>query len=409
MSERSLNLKIWLPFIPAYMSFALLDILIVLYVVEYLKQDLIYVGILKMVSEAVFIPSSAFWGYICDRLEHYKIFLTIPFLFMGIITILIIHINNPYALLLIYGLFSFFLSMHKPAINLFIAESNPSDEWLQVIASYMLIKSITSSMGLLLGVFCSNLPYFLLFIGIGAFYLLSFTLSSFTIYEPKLKIERRITFIDKRLNAINYSLSLLKFADNPNYSSYVLKMISKQETCFTRFLLGLLFFTLATSLIFTPMPILLKGVFIEQFIVFLIFFINSIASTIAYLFIGKIGECGIRGVKISCLLRSVLVLILIPFLLNPSFFSLVITSLIFAIMGIMWAIFDLSTNYLSLELSPYGRIGLYFSLSKLGSMIGAFLGGFLTASYGLIIMLIIGCMLFLSAFITFSSIKESYL
>ncbi|MEM1525407.1 MAG: hypothetical protein QW618_04635, partial [Nitrososphaerales archaeon] len=86
MSERSLNLKIWLPFIPAYMSFALLDILIVLYVVEYLKQDLIYVGLLEMVSEAVFIPSSAFWGYICDRLEHYKIFLTIPFLFMGIIT-----------------------------------------------------------------------------------------------------------------------------------------------------------------------------------------------------------------------------------------------------------------------------------------------------------------------------------
>ncbi|MEM2211093.1 MAG: MFS transporter [Nitrososphaerales archaeon] len=409
MSERSLNLKIWLPFIPAYMSFALLDILIVLYVVEYLKQDLIYVGLLEMVSEAVFIPSSAFWGYICDRLEHYKIFLTIPFLFMGIITLLVTHINNPYALLLIYGLFSFLLSMHKPAINLFIAESNPSDEWLQVITSYMLIKNITSSMGLLLGIFCSNLPYFLLFIGIGAFYLLSFTLSSLAIYEPKLKIERRITFIDKRLNAINYSLSLLRFANNPNYSSYVLKMISKQGTSFVRFLLGLLLFTLATSLIFTPMPILLKRAFIEQFIVFLIFFINSIASAITYLFIGKIGECGIRGVKISCLLRSILVLILIPFLLNPSFFSIVIVSTIFAFMGIMWAIFDLSTNYLSLELSPYGWMGLYFSLSKLGSLVGAFLGGFLTTLYGLTTTLVIGCVIFLSAFITFLSLKESSL
>ncbi|MCS7116805.1 MAG: MFS transporter [Nitrososphaerota archaeon] len=401
------NLKIWLPFIPAYTVLALFETSLTLYVVESLKQDLIYVGILMMVGEAVFIPASAFWGYLCDYLKRYKVFLTIPFLFMGMITFSINYIKDPYILLLIYGVFSLFLSMHRPAVSLFIAESSSFDEWLQVMSLYMLIRSITSSIGFLLGTLCSNIPYSLIFIGIGILYLLSFILSSLMIYEPQLKIERKITSIDRRLNVINYSLSLLRFADDPNYSSYVLKMVSRlQGTGFIRFLIGVLLFTLATSLIFTPMPIILKQAFAERSTIFLILFANSLASSLTYLFIGKLIGYGMRSVRMSCLSRSIITLILIPFLLNPSPSSLIVVSILLASMGVMWALFDLSTNYLSLELSPYGGVGVYFSLSKLGSVIGAFLGGFLTASYGLATMLLTGCVIFLTALIAFLSIRE---
>jgi predicted MFS family arabinose efflux permease len=176
---------------------------------------------------------------------------------------------------------------------------------------------------------------------------------------------------------------------------------SLKEDSFLGFASAIVLFALATSILFTPLPIYLKSIFggQEQF-VYLAYILNSVGATAGYFLIrNRAFSMNIRKqMPRFILLRSMLVFALVA-AISIAFQPTIITCILLICLGFAYAMYYIMMLSLSMEVTPEGKAGFFDGMVNLGAAIGAFLGPFLAHNLNYFPTFIMAAVIFLAAFI----------
>jgi len=365
------------------MAFGLLSVFLPLYITGQLGGSLTEVGVMIALANFVAVPFSFFWGYLCDKTKRYRFYILLSFSAMAILLFLFSLTSIIMVLIAIYISIAIFHVAHEAPKNVLISEYYSRLEWKRSFASYEALTELGWLSGLLLGfilssygssgtsliIFCSSLN------------LIAFVASFLFVKDPLLVFERRLVAIERAVDFAHRGFSLASKALD---GMQIKEKLSNESVSI--FCAGLLLFSLATSMLFTPLPVFFSkslgaG---SQSLVFCIFVFNTLGSFLGYVLAGrKAQQLNERAVvQRAILVRGVLPLLLISTVVWFSTFTLTLAIISLMVMGTAYGFFLISTLSLSMELIPEGKAGVFNALVGLGGALGCFLGTFLAENYG---------------------------
>ncbi len=387
-------------------AFGLLSVFVPLYLITpTIGGSLVDVGIMASLALFCSIPASFFWGYICDKTRRYKRYILLSFSSSMIILFLF---TLPFAqdravFIILYVVMAVLHVSHEAPKNVLIAEHYSREDWERSYAFYEGITEIGWFIGLVLGflVFASSLG-----VGVAAtnvFYLCSslslaaFLLSICFIADPLMIFERRLVCIERN---IDYAFRGVEAASRL-MDGYPLKERFRKESFFS-FGLGIVLFSLASSLFFTPLPIFFSAAPLSfpTSVIFLIYMLNSGGATFGYFFVGRHASSIDlkKQMRRIVFLRGFLVILFVGavhFAFYPATFSL----LLLAMLGFAYAVYHILIISLSMALIPVGKTGLFDVLVGIGGATGSFLGPYLAQTLGYLPQFLIAGIVFLIAYI----------
>lgn len=394
-----------LSFIPKEVAFGILSVLLPLYVIEEINGSLLDIGLIFFVKSFVQIPAVILWARLINKKGKCKIFITISFLISSLAIFLFPFTQSTWSLLALNLLLSIFYVAHMPATRILIAESSPNLEWEGGFAWHKLILGVGGIVGLLAGaLWTTRLGNRSLMVLCSILVAVSLILSVVLIQDPPFMIERRIMRFDRFVH-------LAEQAYNLAYAPTSYARVQARETYFSRYpnpkflILGILFFPLASSMVFTSIPVFLSlKIGASSSLIFSILLINSIMVLLGYALLRKNeNRNNLKIIEIASVLRIFFpMLILVSGFLNFNQ-SLALCSLALAIAGFTWSYFSVSSTVLWMETAPKGTAGIYNACSTLGTALGSLMAGFTSSYYGYDILFaisatIFGTVLFLFAF-----------
>ncbi len=384
------------------MGFGLLSIFLPLYIVQIDPvTGLFYFGIMVAIALFAAIPASFFWGYLCDKTRHYKRYILLAFLAS---TVLLYSFTRTTSLALLTGLYAvmaIFHAAHEAPKNVLIAELYSHQDWERTFASYEGFTEVGSLIGLVLGFLMSNYslgPTNTLFLCAGL-NLVAFVLSAIFVVDPSFVFERSLVSIEKTVDFASHGVFLAsKMLDGAALGEKL-----KKENV-TAFCGGLVLFSLATSILFTPLPIFVSHITagLPAGIVFAIFVLNSGGALAGYTFAGRRSDQSAGKTRVSglVLFRCLLAFMLLA-ALGASSFNVVLTTTILILMGFFFAMFMVYILSLSMEMVPAGKAGLVNVLTGIGGAVGSFVGPFIAQGPGFIDVFIIAGVIFFAAYVFF--------
>ena len=381
-------------------AFGLLSVFIPLYVVTpAIGGSLVDVGIMASLALFAAIPASFFWGYVCDKIRSYKLFVLISFLSMTIVLYLFTFATNFVLFLILYVLMSVLHVSHEAPKNVLIAEHYSREEWGKSYALYEGFTEIGWLIGLFLGLLGST-------IALGATYtlllcsglnLVAFFLAIFFVADPLIIFERRLVSIEKKIDFVYRGSGI---------ASKILDGVSLKEKIkgerFSAFALGIALFSLASTLFLTPLPIFFsQELGLSTSIIFMIYMLNSSGALAGYFLSAKSAMSleSKKHMRRMAFLRGILVLLLVgivEFAVNSSWLA----GIVLIAMGFVYAFYHILTLSLSMELMPAGRSGLFDVLVSLGGASGCFLGPLIAQTLGFLFQFIIASAIFLLAYVS---------
>jgi MFS family permease len=381
------------------MAFGLLSVFIPLYVVT-LGGSLVDIGIMTSVALFAAIPASLFWGYICDRTRRYKLYILLSFISATILLYLFTLTTSIGLFIILYVAMAALHVAHQAPKNVLIAEHYSREDWEKSYAFYEGFTEIGLLLGLLLGFLVS-------FIGLSSNSILflcsglnltAFILSIFLVTDPLLIFERRLVSIEKKIDrTYQGSWTASKILDG-----IPLREKLRGES-FLAFSIGLLLFSLASSLFFTPLPIFFsKQLALPTGMVFVVYMLNSSGGVAGYFFAGKRILRSEEKVQVRrvVLFRGILVLSLVA-LVQIAVYPTIAAAIILILMGFVYAFYYVFTLSLSMELIPTGRTGLLDVLVSAGGACGSFLGPFLAQMLGFLPQFLVASAIFFLAYVIF--------
>ena len=381
------------------MAFGLLSVFIPLYVVTpEIGGSLVDIGIMTSVALLSAIPASFFWGYICDKTRRYKLYILLSFISATIILYLFTLATNIITFIVLYAIMSMLHVAHEAPKNVLIAEHYSREEWGKSYALYEGVTEIGWFLGLLLGLFAATIALtanytLLLCSGLN---LIAFVLSIFLVTDPLLIFERRLVSIEKKIDFTYRGIGA---------ASKILDGLSLREKLkgdsFFAFGVGLVLFSLASSLFFTPLPIFFsKDLAFPASMVFMVYMLSSSGAVAGYFFVGKRASSpeAKTHMQRTVLLRSILVFSLVA-IVEFSISTSILASVILVFMGFAFAVYYILTLSLSMELIPSGRTGLFDVLVGIGAAAGSFLGPFLAELMGFLPQFLIASAIFFLAYL----------
>jgi MFS family permease len=386
------------------MGFGLLSIFLPLYVVQIDPQNgLFYIGIMMAIAIFAAIPASFFWGYLCDKTRRYKRYILLAFLASAILLYSFTFTTSLVLLIILYAVMSIFHVAHEAPKNILIAELYSHQDWDRNFAFYEGFTEIGTLIGLVLG-------FFMLNYGLGStntLYLcaglnfVAFVLSVIFVVDPSLVFERRLVSIEKTVGYASQGVFLAsKMMDGIGLDEKL-----KRENV-TAFCCGLVLFSLATSILFTPMPIFVDKIRVAaglpEAVVFAFFVLSSCGAITGYALAGRTSEESTGKSRVGGLVlgRSLLAFVLLAALQSSSFNVLLAVSVL-VLMGFLFAVFMVHILSLSMELVPAGKAGLVNVLIGLGAAFGSFAGPFIAQALGFLHVFVIAGVIFFAAFIFF--------
>ncbi|MCJ7793760.1 MFS transporter, partial [Candidatus Bathyarchaeota archaeon] len=348
-----------------------------------LGGPLLALGVMTSIAIFCSIPASFLWGYLCDATRHYKVFILLSFLSSAILLFLMAlsFAQNIIVFVILYVVMQVFHVSHEAPKNILIAEHYSREDWEKSYGFYEALTEIGFIIGLAIGLvlavglFAFTAVLSSAVLATYTFYLCSalsfvaFILSIVLIADPLMIFERRLVGMERKID--------FTFRGVESYGQR-LKGPLKQESFFG-FAFAIVIFSLATSFLFTPLPIYLKTIFNGQLsLVYFAFILNSIGATAGYFLIRNrarsmdLRKQMPRFVLYRCLLIFAVVGV-IQFALAP----VILTGVLLVFIGFANAVYYIMMISLSMELIPEGKTGFFDGLVGLGSAIGAFLGPFL--------------------------------
>jgi len=381
------------------MAFGLLSIFLPLYVVS-IGGSLLDIGVMMSTALFLAIPASFFWGYICDRTKRYKRYILISFLSSSALLYLFTFTDNISLLIILYVTMAAFHAAHEAPKNVLIAELYSREEWEKAFALYEWFTEIGWLLGLILGTFVSfvgfNSETTLLMCSSLNF--LAFILSLFLVVDPILVFERGLVGIEKSVDFTYKGVTI---------ASKILEGFSIRENLAREnlyaFCGGLVLFSLATSTLFTPLPIFFSNTLhLATGMVFAVYVLNSSAGVIGYFLASNKLEPQEEKARLRkiVLFRSILAFMLATFTMI-GVQTTTLAALILTLMGFAYALYHVYTLSLSMELIPAGKAGLFDVLVSLGGAGGAFLGPFVAQTFGFILVFSVSGLAFFLAYVAF--------
>jgi MFS family permease len=384
------------------MGFGLLSIFLPLYVVSIdATNGLFYVGAIAAIALFAAIPASFFWGYLCDKTRHYKRYILLAFLASTVMLYLFTFTKDMALLITLYAVMSIFHVAHEAPKNVLISELYSHQDWKKNFAFYEGFTEVGTLIGLLLGFFASNYglgPTNTLFL-VAGLNLIAFVLSAIFVADPSLILERSLVSIEKTVDFASHGV----FLASKMMDGIVLDERLKRENV-TAFCCGLVLFSLATSILFTPMPVFVNNIAVglPAGVVFAIFVLNSGGAIAGYTLAGRTPQesTGKTSVGRLVLVRSLLAFILLA-ALQASSFNVLLTTGVLIFMGFLFALFMVHILSLSMELIPAGKAGLVNVLIGVGGAFGSFVGPFIAQALGFLEVFVMAGAIFFVAFVFF--------
>jgi len=387
--------------------FGLLSVLLPLYITQSISGGTLSVwGLIAAAATFFAIPFSFLWGYLCDALRRCRFFILLSFAAVTFLLYLFSLTTDLLSLGVVYVLIAVFRVAHEPAKNVLIAENHSSRDWERGFA----FSAAFAEFGWVVGLF---LGFILTFWGFASATLLvvcvilsfvSFILSAIFVSDPVLSFERSMVTLERSFSLVERGLGLLVRLNHNRFDSGELERENLYALCF-----GLMFFSLATSMFFTPLPIFFaQSLAFPSSTVFALFLINSLGCLIGYVLTQRnhtsIKEASITRVP---LLRGVLVLSL----LFLGFFSLteamVLSVIVLAFSGFVYSFYSVSVLSLSMEVIPRGKTGLFTGLLGAGTGVGCYFGPIIAENFGFSYMFIVSAVCFLLSFVVFKIFVRS--
>jgi predicted MFS family arabinose efflux permease len=390
-------------------AFGLLSVFIPLYVVSFqdasiLGGPLVALGIMSSAAILCTIPASFFWGYICDKTRRYKMFILLSFLSSAVILFLLTlsFAQNILTFVILYVIMQVLHSAHEAPKNVLIAEHYSRNEWEGSYALYEGLTEIGFVIGLVIGLFAFASALSFGVIATYTLYLCSalsvaaFIFSVFLIADPLIIFERRLVGIEKK---IGFACNGVEAA-NRLWHGLQPDGSFKQDR-FSTFALAIVLFSLATSIFFTPLPIVLShGMGLEPSMVYVAYILNSVGATAGYFLVGKRARDmdARKQVRRFVFIRSMLVFLLVG-VVHFAIFPTIAIGLVLVSLGFAFGMYFILMLSLSMELIPAGKSGLFDVLVGLGAAAGSFLGPYLVDTLMYLPTFLIAGVLFLAAFI----------
>jgi len=383
------------------MAFGLLSIFLPLYVTGTVGGTLVDVGIMVSLATFLAIPFSFFWGYLCDKTRRYKLFILMSFSSITVLLYFFTLTINIALLIFLFALVAIVHVAHEPPKNILIAESYSRQDWEKTFASYELLTELGWLIGLFLGFFMSSygLGGALILLLCSFLNLVAFLSSAIFIADPLFIFERGLASMERTLNFAQRGITLALGASEGLIVEDKLKSESLSAFC-----AGLVLFSLATSILFTPLPIFFsEDLAIAPSFVFAIFVMNSGGGCIGYFFArNKVELNGRRGtVKIIALIRGLLALLLTTAILYVSVSTMLMAIAILIFMGFAYALFLIFTLSISMELLPQGKAGLFNVLVGIGGATGCFIGPLMVASFSFFHVFLVSSLTFFLSYLAF--------
>jgi MFS family permease len=378
-------------------AFGLLSVFIPLYVIT-LGGSLVDIGIMTSAALFAAIPASLFWGYICDRTRRYKFYILLSFISAAIFLYLFTFTTSISLFTILYVIMAALHVAHEAPKNILIAEHYSREDWEKSYASYEGFTEIGWLLGLLLGFLVSIIGFtststLLLCSGLN---LTAFVLSIFLVTDPMLIFERRLVSIEKKIDYTSRGVwTASKVLDGTP-----LREKFRGES-FLAFAVGLVLFSLASSIFFTPLPIFFsKQLALPTSMIFVVYMLNSGGAVAGYFFARNRGASAEEKVQMrrTVLFRSVLVLLLVAFI-QVAVYRTLFAGAILVLMGFAYALYYVFMISLSMELIPAGRTGIFDVLVSLGATFGSFLGPLLAETLGFLPQFLIASAIFFLAYV----------
>ena len=386
------------------MGFGLLSVFLPLYVMsETVQGSLVHIGILVATALFLAIPASFFWGYLCDRTKKYKRYILLSFLSSSIILYLFTMTTSISLLIVLYAVLSILHAAHEAPKNVLIAESYSRTDWERSFAFYEGFTETGWLIGLLLGFLLSisgtgatNTLYV-----VSVLNLVAFVLSTVLIADPALVFERGLVSIEKSIDFAYHGISLASRILDGGRVNERLKRENMNAFC-----IGLILFSLATSILFTPMPIFISNIAMTASLpasfVFAVFVLNSGGGVAGYFLAGIRSIQTVEKPNIGrvVIFRSFLALLLV-LVLPTTTYQVALATGVLIMMGFAYALFLVYTLSLSMELIPAGKAGLFNVLIGVGGACGSYFGPFIAETFEFFWVFLSAGIIFLVAYLAF--------
>ncbi len=395
-------------------AFGLLSVFIPLYIVTFqnttiLGGPLVALGVMTALAVFLSIPASFLWGYLCDTTRHYKIFILLSFSSSALILFLMTlpFAQNIVWFVVLYIAMQMLHVAHEAPKNVLVAEHYSREDWEKNYGFYEGLTEIGFIAGLAIGLFAFISAIELNILAEEVFWLCSglslvaFVLSIFLIADPLMIFERRLVGIERRIDFTYRGVeSSSRMLDGLGYDG------SLKETSFLGFALAIILFSLATSLVFTPMPVFLnQGLGLPTYMVYVAYILNSAGATIGYFLMRRFARSMNLNKQMPrfILFRSLLVfgLVGIVGVVESATTQTLLTCVLLVFMGFAYAMYYIMMLSLSMEIIPSGKAGLFDGLVGVGTAAGAFLGPFLAENLHYLPMFLIAGAIFLAAFVAY--------
>lgn len=246
------------------------------------------------------------------------------------------------------------------SLSLTLALIDSSEELLFELRLRNLIAGLGSSItSMLAWSLASNLPL-LIIISVLV------TLSGI-FFESSIFNVRQLNIFLKNLKTIDNVTLYLVSSNDPELTMGKLREVNNSVKLLTTLLLSdRMLFGIASGIFFSIVPsYLLERSNSEM--VYLALGFNSLSSSLGYL-IARWTSINVALYAIIIRITSMLTILFI----DPNFAVLPLI-----MMGVCWSIYDTITSYIASNNLPSGILSLYLGIINLGSIIGAFLGGYL--------------------------------
>ena len=385
------------------MAFGLLSVFLPLYVTLQLGGNITDVGVMVAGANFVAVPFSFLWGYFCEKTQRYRIYILISFLAMTALLFAFSLTTNILLLIVIYSAVAIFHVAHEAPKNVLISESYSRPDWERSFGTYEALTETGWLVGLFLGFVLSGygLAGASIILVSSVLSLAAFVLALVLVEDPVLVFERQLVALERVVGFAQRGLSIASRALDGEQVKERLKNESASIFC-----MGLLAFSLATSMLFTPLPIFFSGTLgLSQSVVFIVFIFSGLGSLGGYVWSGRMGQ-GLNNKRVlrgTNLVRGALSLLLITAAIWTSGLTLAVAVIALTAMGAAYGFFLISVLSLSMELIPEGKAGIFNAIIGLGGALGCYLGTYIAESYNFQTLFIISATGFFLAYIAFKA------
>lgn len=361
----------------------------------HLGGSVLDIGLIATLYNFILIPAAILWGSLADRLARRRLFFVVASTGTAIVFFIMYLLPSIAAFAVLYGALALVIGANSTASNLLVMETSEKKDWVSSYGRLSLFANIGSTLGLAVGaVWSATLPFdALLLFGAGAT-AVSIVLSFFLVPEPPLTLESSqlafhpLGYASRVYHGMASVIHLVFSPPSPKEIVQVLRATrAGAMTGKALLFISTFFFTISSALMNTAYTPFLYDYGVSDSQVFALSLVNVTTQTLAYRGVGRIIQRfgGVKAGTYSIIVRAAFYMLMAFAALAFRSFSLfIVGTLLFVVIGVMYAIWNASTSVLLFSNLGSGRqgnlLGGYAALSNFGTVIGAFLTAYL-ASY----------------------------